>query len=882
MSDSTANKLSSGHKKAIGIEERVKTAPQTVEEYYARNEHLKQFPTSVIRRAWFTLAHLLLEPHSHLVDMGCGDGLQSYAMATLNPQIKVTAIDQNKENIKEAKKKYKRPNLEYICADITNGAGFKENSVDAVVNSFVLHQVYSHSKYNDRPVVTTLENQLKILKPGGLIFIRDYAMPPPGEYVLLEMPDVESIGKSLKDLSEADLLVWYSENARPREAKGCDGFFLEELPPRFPQTRLFRLPYKWAYEFIMRKDHREKWEDELPKEYTFFTQREYRKNLRALGTRVLYTAPHWDENKIKEDYEGHFHLYDDNGTPLGAPATSFIAVAQKMEEGTSLRLHERRPSSKPNHRIRITAMRNDADGRILEVVSRDLDLTEVIPYRISEDGTLNVFIHEGLPRGIVNAVPRTGKEIDGKRWSGHMTEAIAVDTNAIHDVEEGEYKELVKFTRDYLGLKPSPRSTLEEGPSYFPAPDFIDERILTRYVRVEKSSGPIEPKIVPEDLQGFTTTGAIREVSAQSILNAIAVGFIPNARLELQIEALFHKLGIKAENWNETPLVLEEFDFDSPIEPQELMGLLSGDDKRYRSIRGTTGQIRSVQSIFVDEGRVEGGITGLTSKDMEFVISDETTLNTAVVLPLGRDMNTNEIMAGVELEYLPVPQRYKGNGFTVRAPSFTLPKEITNIEQARQFIADKYGVPTENVARLGESYFCHIGVTPQRVFPFAVAPQGHVGSGLGGGVTRFAPIRYIFALMFYDSDDLLIFALNRVYKALGEDSDIVPTLDFAKEQKGSTHSVKSHQYSDVTGAYQQQKPAEPQNNNENNTPIPAPIKPLPFEPKKAQEVIKKAKIQKPAELAKWEARPKPANESETNSDLDEEKSIKEERRLDPK
>ena len=44
-------------------------------------------------------------------------------------------------------------------------------------------------------------------------------------------------------------------------------------------------------------------------------------------------------------------------------------------------------------------------------------------------------------------------------------------------------------------------------------------------------------------------------------------------------------------------------------------------------------------------------------------------------------------MAGVEIEYLPVPQRYKGNGFTVRAPSFTLPKEITNIEQARQFIA---------------------------------------------------------------------------------------------------------------------------------------------------------------------------------------------------
>jgi hypothetical protein len=268
---------------------------------------------------------------------------------------------------------------------------------------------------------------------------------------------------------------------------------------------------------------------------------------------------------------------------------------------------------------------------------------------------------------------------------------------------------------------------------------------------------------------------------------------------------------------------------------------------------------------------------------MEFVISDETTLNTAVVLPLGRDMNTNEVMAGVEIEYLPVPQRYKGNGFTVRAPSFTLPKEITNIEQARQFIADKYGVPIENVARLGESYFCHIGVTPQRVFPFAVAPQGHVGSGLGGGVTRYAPIRFIFALMFYDCDDLLIFALNRAYKALGNDSEVAPTQDFANQQKAADFSVRSHQYTDATGSYHQKAPAETQNvSEEKTTPIPAPIQPLPFEPKKAQEAVKKSMHKKPTELATWEAKPKPANESDKNSDLDDDKSMKEERRLDPK
>src|SRR5690606_18341862 len=95
-----------------------------------------------------------------------------------------------------------------------------------------------------------------LLKNEGLMLIRDYALPQRGEYVLLEMPDTISRGKDIKSMSEADLLVWYSERARPKDDPGCHGFFLEELPPRFPQTRLFRLPYKWAYEFITRKDNR--------------------------------------------------------------------------------------------------------------------------------------------------------------------------------------------------------------------------------------------------------------------------------------------------------------------------------------------------------------------------------------------------------------------------------------------------------------------------------------------------------------------------------------------------------------------------------------------------------------------------------------------------
>ncbi|MBU0800822.1 MAG: class I SAM-dependent methyltransferase, partial [Alphaproteobacteria bacterium] len=393
---------------------------KVLEAYYEKHPLLRDLPASVIRDAWFTTAHMLLRPGARVADMGCYNGMMTYAMAALNPAIEFIGVDSSKKFIAKAQEKYDLPNLSYQVGNIARQAGFKEEELDAIINSFTLHEIFSDARYDDRPVVHALENQFTLLKPEGVMFIRDYAMPERGEYILMEMPDAPSYGDTLDKLSEADLLVWYSEHARPKEDPGCHGFFLEELPPRFPQTRLFRLPAKWAYEFIMRKDNREDWEDELPKEYTFFTQHEYRKNLRALGARVLYTTPHWDDNFIRNSFTGRFRLLDDDLTVLGPPPTSFIAVAQKMSERVSLRLHERRPSQKPLGTVRVSAMRNDMDGRLIDVVNRDVDLTEIVPYRVTGEGRLHVFVHEGLPRGIVNAVPRQGRNIDEKGWSGHM------------------------------------------------------------------------------------------------------------------------------------------------------------------------------------------------------------------------------------------------------------------------------------------------------------------------------------------------------------------------------------------------------------------------------------------------------------------------------
>jgi 2-polyprenyl-3-methyl-5-hydroxy-6-metoxy-1,4-benzoquinol methylase len=783
--------LRAGHRKALGLSEQNNTQrdpsamPPAAEKYYAKHPQLKRIPPHIVRKAWFTMSHLLLQPGAHVGDMGCEDGAMTYVMAILNPQINFSGVDMDEKLIERAKETYKLPNLRFRTANIAYSAAFDREYFDAIINSFILHEISSGSRHADRQIIKTLEQQFSLLKHEGWMYIRDFALRRPAtEYVMLEMPDLavdappegaeeKSKGKDVKSMTETELLVWYSEHARPREDAGIHhGFFLEELPARFPHTRLFRLPYKWAYEFIVRKDDREALQAELHKEYTFFTEQDFNKNLRMMGARVLYNAPHWDDATVTKRFDGKFRLFDDEGRPLGPPPTSFVALAQKLGERKSLSLQERRPSQKQTEKLKVTAMRNEKTGRIVDIVSRDIDVTEIIPYRVTPEGQLHVFIHEGLPRGIVNAVPRNSKNLDGRLWSGHMVEAITVPSHIIHSVDQGMKVNTAKFAKDYLDLKPD-GDELEHGQSFYPAPDYIDEIIKTRYLRVREHHGAIEPKAVMDEIQGFTTFGRIRELDAQKLLDAISIGLIPNSRLELQIVGLFDKLKIYAETWEECPLVLEESKPELMFNAKTHIKLKAEKDQRFRKVKGTAGQMRSVQSTFVDEGWVEGNITGMASRDMEFIISDENTLNRAVILPLTK--KDGQVMMGFEVDYLPTPQRVEGNGLTARAPSVTLPKEVTSVYQARKYVAELFNVPIDCVWRMGESYFCHAGITPQRIFPFAVATRGQ-GSKINSGPVQFAPMRFIYQVFntfMWKNDTWTMLLMSRTARRLGpEGSDL--------------------------------------------------------------------------------------------------------------
>lgn len=758
-----------------------RTLEETIAEYKAL---LQSVPDPVIRKAWFTMAHLVLRPGARVVDMGCSEGSLIFAMAVMNPDYHFIGIDCERHLIRQARDLYQLPNLEFICGNIIDEV-LPENSVDAIISCFILHEIYSQSLCNERIVTRIIDHHFKSLKDDGILFIRDFSLPE-SSYVLLEMPDEpsRSVQGGVHSFSEPELLIQYSEKARPRDNDAHRGFYLEELPPRFPQTRLFRLPYKWAYEFILRKDDREYWDEELHKEYAFLSERDLRRMLRSFDARLLYTAPHWDPQIIKARFEKKFKLFDEDGKLMGNPPTSFIAIAQKTAEKKSLELQERKPSRTPNRHIRITAVRDEIEGKIHDVVCRDQEVVEILPYRIIGGSRLNIFIHDGLPRGLVNAVPRNGPNIDGKRWSGHMTEAIAIPLDVFESVQPGDAKSTHNFARDFLGLKIVPGKNIEDGPGFYPAPDHIDERIQTRYLQVQPPDGPIMPRQILADIGGFSTQGRIIEVDAQRILNAIGVGLIPSSRLEMQILALYEKLEIPYEAWADCPLNLKTEEPEQVSRLKDIVDKLAQHDNRFREIRGTAGQIKTAHSVFVDEGQSKGGVIGLASREMEFILHEDKSQNTAVIMPLTKRIN-GEVMAGFIEEYLPVPQRYKGNGYVLTCPSLSLPKEITNFELARRYIAEKFEVPVDCVSRMGESYFSHIGVTPQRIYPFAVTTAGVTGwmkSGRGQGATAFSPLADLWKMLYWDNHDSFMKVAGYAMAAtIGKNNDMSPSATFARK-----------------------------------------------------------------------------------------------------
>lgn len=688
----------------------------------ARQRLIIDMPDFIQKKAALISAHFLLPAGARVVDMACETGEITYMLAALNPRIEFIGVDRDPTAVSFARKTYRLPNLSYRLTDIAI-PDLEDGSVDGIINSNVLHHVYSAGGYNPEEVSHLLDRQIAKLKVGGTMLIRDYIMPPQDEYVLMEMPNLPSHGDDPLSLSDADLLVAFSQTARPM-VSGCEGFFIEELVPRKDGTRLFRLPHKWAMEFIHRKNYRKNWSRELREEYTFYTWQDYRREFARLGMRMVFSAPHWNPWVVQNCFKGRFQLYDEDYVPRNPPATNYFIVAQKVENNQSMIIEERRPSQKPASDLKIKVVRDVKSGKLHELVSRPGEFCDVVPYRITPDNRLVVYVRSGYPRPIVNAVSRGSYNLDGKKWSGHLIEPITMDTGAMTTDIDGNRKHIFNYVNDYASLRPKGDDRWFVGNTYFPAPDRIDEAIEPVFVEVENPQRT-NWAIAADDSVAFTEAGVITELDAADIILSSQVGLLPEPRLEMHIMELMARYNIELPRWIGDNLPDIEKQAVKAQDPEELLEEIERSE--FEDERSGPIHLKPVKAVFVEEGRVGRAMRGLSAQDIEFIVTDDGIENIAVIVPLTRDWDDNLLVA-LEPTIMPVPNRMGGDGAMLNAPSFVLPKDVRTIDDARSFIADKFGIPHDNVVSLGQSYFTHTGITPQRIYPFVISAPGSAGS----------------------------------------------------------------------------------------------------------------------------------------------------------
>jgi SAM-dependent methyltransferase len=669
-------------------------------------------------------AHFILPAGSRVLDMGCGTGEVTYALAQLNPRWGIIGFDRDPAAIEFARKTYRLPNLTFRVSDVT-ALEIDEGSVDGIINSNILHCVYSESGYSTDDVAAVLESHMRKLRVGGTMLVRDYMLPSDNPLILLELPNLPSRGDKPEDMSDADLLVRFSQTARPMVG-GHEGFFIEEQMPRREGTRLFRLPHKWALEFIHRKNLRKDWDDGLKLEYTFFSHADFRREFARMGMRMVFSAPYANPWVVKNKFKGRFQLYSEDYAPLSMPATNHFIVAQKVSDKQSLALEERRPSQKPVGDLQIMTVRDKKSGIVHELVKRPGEYCDVVPYRITPDNRLIIYVRSGYPRPIVNAVSRGAHNLDGKKWSGHLIEPITMDTVQMTDDVETNRQMIFDYVRGYASLRPKGDEKWYVGETYFPSPDRIDEAIEPVFIEVEnpqKTSWPIS-----EDKEvAFSEAGTITELDGADILLASQVGLLPEPRLELHVFELMSRYGLEVPRWigEQMPILPGE-----PIQtkdPEDILSELESAD--FEDPKKGPVTLRQVKAVFVEEGKGgRGGGRGISAQDVEFVVTEDGVENIAILLPLSQDLNGNLLIA-LEPKVLPVPNRISGDGAMLNAPSIVLPKDVKTIDDAKAFIADKFRLPVDQVGSLGESYFTHTGVTPQRVYPFMLSSVPKAGKG---------------------------------------------------------------------------------------------------------------------------------------------------------
>ncbi len=118
------------------------------------------------------LSFVEIKPGMKILDLGCGSGYLTFALAKENPNVSVTGLDIVTDTLMSNKDKATKEgltNLEFISYDGTVFP-FEDKAFDLVVTRYALHHFPEIDK--------SMQEVARVIKPGGKFFLSD---PRPNE-----------------------------------------------------------------------------------------------------------------------------------------------------------------------------------------------------------------------------------------------------------------------------------------------------------------------------------------------------------------------------------------------------------------------------------------------------------------------------------------------------------------------------------------------------------------------------------------------------------------------------------------------------------------------------------------------------------------------------
>lgn len=111
--------------------------------------------------------HLKMLERAHILELGCGPGSTTSALARSFPKAKITALDLSAPYIKVAQQRLMNfPRVDCVQGDAAN-LSFKDATFDAVTSVFMFHELPQEVRLN------ILRESMRVLKPGGTLVIAD-------------------------------------------------------------------------------------------------------------------------------------------------------------------------------------------------------------------------------------------------------------------------------------------------------------------------------------------------------------------------------------------------------------------------------------------------------------------------------------------------------------------------------------------------------------------------------------------------------------------------------------------------------------------------------------------------------------------------------------